>query len=259
MEQLNNLMQKLNNDSLCAVSIYDKDKQKYVCNNLSSEKILEDFGSAEDYFESLYSQGHTNLTVQERRKNGNSTKNISNAFNVTFGTTESEKPVNEKTEKPQKKKENKLDVNEIIDLKIASIRSKELEKENLELKERLKRIKKKHKFLEREKLLNEFTVKKSDSFNNMLAGAIKQAPVIMAGLGIKVPIPAQGLGAVYDDGETSNFSSLKIDFLNMVKTIDDNNIQLLDTIHKKVVSNDDNGEFSNELVKLLHKHNMITA
>jgi hypothetical protein len=262
MEQLEKLMEKLNTDTLCSVSIYDKVQGVYVCTNLSHLKIQQDYGCAEDYFESIYSEGHTNLTVQERRKNGNSIKNIGSPFDVAFGNTNNKQDVEtkpEKQEKAKKKKDTPLNVNEIIDLKIASIRAVELQKQNDELKAKLKKSKKKHKVLEREKLNREFTVQKSDSFNNMLLGAIKQAPTIMAGLGMNVPNanPTSGLGAVYDDGDTSDFTDVKIEFLELIKTLEDDTIELLNTIYKKVTINDDDGAFSNELVELLQKHNMI--
>ncbi len=257
MEQLEKLMNKLNTDALCSVSIYDKAQGLYVCTNLSHLKIQEDYGCAEDYFENIYSEGHTNLTVQERRKNGNSIKNIGSPFDVTFGNPDPKLELGTKSEKSKKKKDSSLNVNEIIDLKIASIRAVELQKENDELKAKLKRSKKKHKVLEREKLTREFTVQKSDSFNNMLLGVVKQAPSIMAGLGMKVPLPAPGLGASYEDGNVNDYTETKIEFLELVKTLEDDTIELLSTIYKKVTINEDDGAFSNELVKLLQKHNMI--
>lgn len=263
MEQLEKLMNKLNTDALCSVSIYDKMQDKYVCTNLSHLKILEDYCCAEDYFESIYALGHTNLTVQERRKNGNAIKNIGTSFDVSFGENALEEnkllAFDKKIEKVKKKKVSGLPgTNELIDLKIASIRAVELQRELDELKVKYRKKNKKYKVLEREKLTKEFTVQKSDSFNNMLLGAIKQAPVIMAGLGIGVPVASQGLNSPEIDADYSNFSTSKIDFLELVKTLEDDTIDVLTTIYNKVTLNNDNGAFTEDLVTLFKKHNMIT-
>ncbi len=261
MEQLEKLMNKLNIDALCSVSIYDKVQDKYVCTNLSHLKIKEGFGCSEDYFESIYASGHTNLTVQERRKNGNSIKNVGASFSVIFGENNAQPLLkfDEKSEKVKKKKiATSLGTNEIIDLKIASIRALEYQKELEELKKKYRRNKKKVKILEREKLSKEFTVQKSDSFNNMVLGAIKQAPVIMAGLGIGVPTASPGLNGPEIDTDYTNFSDSKIDFLELVKTLEDDTIDLLTTIYNKVTINNDEGAFTADLVALFKKHNMIT-
>ena len=257
MEQLEKLIDKLNTDPLAKVSIYDNDKSMYVCTSLSHEKIKEQYSCAEDYFEKIYADGHTNLTIQERRKSGNSIRSYGSPFEVSFGNQSVKNEPKKEIEKTKKSKNTSLSVNEIIDLKIAKIRAAELEKINEDLKSRLKKSKRKHKILEREKLTNEFTVKKSDSFNNMLLGAFQKAPLIMAGLGMKVPIQESGLGASFYDENTQNYSETKIGFLDLVKTLEDDSIELLNTIYKKVTNKDDDGAFADELVELLKRHNMI--
>ena len=68
--------------------------------------------------------------------------------------------------------------------------AKKLEESQRENKE----LKAKNEELNEEKLQKRYTKESNDSLNNMLLGVVKQAPIILKGLGFNVPIEANGLG-----------------------------------------------------------------
>lgn len=83
------LIEKLNSDPLCAVSVYDIDKFSQILKPTLGSDLKQEYGSIKDFVENLNSNNHKNLLVQEYRKNGSSFAKKGNAFPVNFG----EKPV----------------------------------------------------------------------------------------------------------------------------------------------------------------------
>jgi hypothetical protein len=267
MKQLDSLMLKLNTDKICAVSVFDIDLNKNIFTNLTHDRIIDNYGCSEDFFESLNSENHTNLRIQEKRQNGkNAYKPIGDAFEVTFGNQENkkmEKTVPETSEKKKKKKKKKkssfgLGLPEIFDLKMQSMERNRFEKENDKLTLENKTLLEENLALKTEKLEKTFKVEKSDSFNNMLSGAVSKLPMILGALGYPVPANAGLAGIVDDEIDYEELSDEKRGFIQVIKATDDGMVALLNVIFKNVSLQTEHNPFATDLKDLLEKYNLIT-
>lgn len=265
MEQLEDLMERLNSDKFCAVTIYDNDKSQPIYRNYTHEQIQNEHGTSQAFFESLYEQGYTKLSIQERRKNGvNAFKNESDIFEVSFG--ESSETSIKKVKKAKKKKSKKksglmgLGMAEIFDLKLQAHDRAELARKLQESEKENKELKDKNEKLLEEELLRKYTKESNDSLNNMLLGVVKQAPLILKGLGFNVPVESSGLAvASPDDLEDIQYSESKRTFLDLAKTLDDDTLELLQVIYLKINQKSADNVFAQELFELLQKHQMIAT
>ena len=130
MEQLDDLMDKLNSDKFCAVTVYDRDTSKPIFRNVTHEQIKNDYGTSEEFFEKVFAEGYKQITLQEKRKNGaNAFKMEGEPFDVSFGNTTEVMP--KQTSKKKKKKKSGLmglGMTEIFDLKLQAYDRVELAK-----------------------------------------------------------------------------------------------------------------------------------
>jgi hypothetical protein len=262
MEQLDDLMDKLNSDKFCAVTVYDRDTSKPIFRNVTHEQIKNDYGTAEEFFEKVFAEGYKKLTLQEKRKNGaNAFKIEGDTFDVSFGSTAEAEP--KQTAKKKKKKKMKsglmgLGMTEIFDLKMQAYDRGELARKLEESQRENKELKAKNEELNEEKLQKRYTKESNDSLNNMLLGVVKQAPIILKGLGFNIPIEANGLGvASTDDIENDTYSEVKKSFLETIKSLDDDTISLLQVIYQKINEKSENNVFSQELFELLQQNQML--
>lgn len=268
MEQLDDLMDKLASDKFCAVTVYDRTTSKPIFRNITHEQIKNDYGTSEEFFEKLYSDGFTKLIIQEKRKNGvNAFKIEGDPFNVTFGeiVSNSRDTGDEPEQTPKKKKKKKksaglmgLGIADIFDLKLQARDRDELAKKLEESEKYNRELKAKNEELTEEKLQRKYTKESNDSLNNMLLGVVKQAPIILKGLGFNVPIESGGLAmASPEDLEDENYSDAKKAFLDIIRTLDDDTITLLSVIYQKINEKTESNIFSQELFGLLQKHQML--
>ena len=262
MEQLDDLMDKLNSDKFCAVTVYDRDTSKPIFRNVTHEQIKNDYGTAEEFFEKVFAEGYKKLTLQEKRKNGaNAFKIEGDTFDVSFGSTAEAEP--KQTAKKKKKKKMKsglmgLGMTEIFDLKMQAYDRGELARKLEESQRENKELKAKNEELNEEKLQKRYTKESNDSLNNMLLGVVKQAPIILKGLGFNVPIEANGLGvASADDIDNDTYSEVKKSFLETIKSLDDDTTALLQVIYQKINEKSENNVFSQELFELMQQHQML--
>lgn len=268
MEQLDDLMDKLASDKFCAVTVYDRTTSKPIFRNITHEQIKNDYGTSEEFFEKLYSDGFTKLTIQEKRKNGvNAFKLEGDPFDVTFGeivsnTSNSDNEPKQTAKKKKKKKKSAglmgLGIADIFDLKLQARDRDELARKLEESEKYNRELKAKNEELTEEKLQRKYTKESNDSLNNMLLGVVKQAPIILKGLGFNVPVEKSGLAmASPEDLEDENSSDAKKAFMDIVRTLDDDTIALLSVIYQKINEKTENNFFSQELFGLLQKHQML--
>ena len=261
MEQLDDLMDKLNSDKFCAVTVYDRDTSKPIFRNVTHEQIKNDYGTAEEFFEKVFADGFKKITLQEKRKNGaNAFKMEGDPFDVSFGNSVEAEP--KQSAKKKKKKKMKsglmgLGMTEIFDLKMQAYDRGELARKLEESQRDNKELKAKNEELNEEKLQKRYTKESNDSLNNMLLGVVKQAPIILKGLGFNVPIEANGLGVANPTDDTENYSEVKKSFLETIKNLDDDTIVLLQVIYQKINEKSENNVFSQELFELLQQHQML--
>ena len=268
MEQLDDLMDRLGSDKFCAVTVTESQSSKPIFRNVTHEQIKNEYGTPESFFEKLYSEGYTKLTIQEKRKNGaNAFKIEGEPFDVTFGESEkkSKTKESEPMEAPKKKKKKKkssglmgLGIAEIFDLKLQAHDRGELARKLEETQRENRELKARNDELNEEKLQKRYTKESNDSLNNMLLGVVKQAPLILKGLGFNVPVETSGLAmATADDLQDDTYSDAKKAFLDIIKTLDDDTIVLLSVIYQKINEKSENNVFSQELFGLLQKHQML--
>lgn len=261
MEQLDDLMDKLNSDKFCAVTVYDREAAKPIFRNVTHEQVKNEYGTAEEFFEKVFADGYKKLTLQEKRKNGaNAFKMEGEPFDVSFGnsTEVKSKQISKKKKKKKKSGLMGLGMTEIFDLKMQAYDRGELARKLEESERENKELKAKNEALNEEKLQKRYTKESNDSLNNMLLGVVKQAPIILKGLGFNVPIESNGLGvASVDDTESDSYSEVKRSFLEIIKTLDDDTIALLQVIYQKINEKSENNIFSQQLFELLQQHQML--
>lgn len=266
MEQLEDLMDRLNSDKFCAVTIYDREKSLPIVRNYTHEQLQNEHGTSQAFFESLFEQGYTKVSIQERRKNGtNAFKNEGDVFEVSFGESTEEKPV-KKVKKAKKKKSKKksglmgLGMAEIFDLKLQAHDREELARKLQESQNENKELKAKNEKLVEEELHRKYTKESNDSLNNMLLGVVKQAPLILKGLGFNVPVESSGLAmASVAEVEEMEYSDSKRHFLDLAKSLDDDTLSLFQVIYNKINEKNTENVFALELYQLLQKHQMIVS
>jgi hypothetical protein len=261
MERLDELMDKLNNDRFCAVTVFDRNTSKPIYRNVTHELIQNQYGSSEEFFEKIFADGYKKITLQEKRRNGsNAFKIEGKTFDVTFGeakNTETSEPM-EEAKKKKKSGLMGLGIAEIFDLKLQAHDRSELAKKLEESERNNRELKAKNDELNEERLQRKYTKESNDSLNNMLLGAVKQAPLILKALGFNVPAENGGLAiASPDDLYDESFSEAKKSFLNIVQTLDDDTITLLSVIYQKINEKSQDNFFSQELFGLLQKYQML--
>lgn len=266
MKQLNELIVKLNNDELCAVDIYDKDLSKFIYRNFTNQKIAEQYKNSEDFFESLLESGHQNLTIQEKRKSGNSFKYIGKEFSIEPEIEPKENKLameKMKTKKKKKKKKksnsglNGLGITEMISLHTKADKVDELKTENKELKEETKAQKKEIERLKEEALLVKYTRENNDSRNKTIMTAIKEAPGILAGLGFKIPVPSAGLAGSIQDVEYEEFNENQSRLIDIVKQGDDSTNEILLSLVDKI--NEADETFATQFYNFLVIHKIVQS
>ena len=257
MQQLDNLIEKLNNDQYSAVSVFDLDAKSFLYRNKTHFEIASEFGVAEDFFETLFALGHKRLNLTLKRKNGSTYKADEKGFEVNFSTDNQElepepmptviKPVQTQELFPNAMGLGTLD---IMNLMVSKNDAQRLFTENEVLKSENKEQKKLIEELKEERLASKYNTEKNKGNQEMLLGAIQQIPTLVNFVkGQPMPV---GLSAPIE----SHLSPIKQDFAKALQNIDDTILTVLDSINKGLNSN---VEFSNELAELLKKHQLWEA
>lgn len=265
MEQLEDLMDRLNSDKFCAVTLYDRKANKPIYRNVTHDQIKQDYGASQGFFEHVFAEGYTELTIQEKRKNGNNAFKVEgDSFDVELGDSAETTPRKQVQKKKKKKKKKAktglmgLGMTEIFDLKLQAYDRAELARKLQESEAENKDLRAKNEALNEEKLQKKYTKESNDSLNNMLLGVVKQAPLILKGLGFNVPVESAGLSiATEQDLQSNDYSETKTGFLDIVKTMDDDTITLFQVMYQKISEKTQHNVFSQELFELLQKHQMI--
>lgn len=262
MKQLESLIHKLNTDVYASVTVYDRETEAYLHRNMIHAKIIDEYESAEEFFEKLYADGHKKLTLYPKRKNGNSFKNDGDSFEVNFGKQDEkmEKSGSNKPVKKKKKKKNNsfgLGAAEIFDLKLGAYEKERFARENDILTAKCERLESENSALKEEKLERKYKIEKNEALNATIQGGLKSLPLIMKGLGMNVPDAALGLQGNVTELEDENLSQVKKDFIEIVKATDDDMVTLMQVIFNKINQNVEKNEFAIDLQELLQKHNMI--
>ena len=251
MQNLDTLIDKLNTDSYSAVSVLDLDTNTFVFRNKTHAEIIADFGSAEEFFETLFADGHKRLNLTLKRKNGSTYKADGTSFDVNFSKeSQSVQPVQSPVTPDVFPNSFGLGSLDMINLFVAKGDAQRLHSENEILKATEKENKKLIEELKEERLASKYDTDKSKGTQEMLLGAIQQLPTIMAM--VKGVPPVAGLGS-----PTENYSTpAKQNFAKALQNLDDSTVNVLESINNGMNSN---AAFTNELAQLLQRHQLWTA
>jgi hypothetical protein len=251
MQNLDTLIDKLNTDSFSAVSVLDLDTNTFVFRNKTHAEIIADFGSAEEFFETLFADGHKRLSLTLKRKNGSTYKADGTSFDVNFSKEiQSVQPVQSPVTTDMFPNSFGLGSLDMINLFVAKGDAQRLHSENEILKATEKENKKLIDELKEERLASKYDTDKSKGTQEMLLGAIQQLPTIMA-LVKGVP-PVAGLASPVENYSTP----AKQHFAKALQNLDDSTVNVLESINNGLNSN---VQFTNELAELLQKHQLWTA
>ena len=209
MTKLDKLINALNTDKYAAVTIKNINTNQVIYNNLISESVLNQFGSAEKLFEQLITDGNTNVQVEPKRKNGNNFKPVDEIFTLSPDApvqtlaiampAPSEDFSIEKKKKKKKKKKDFFGLNgglsapELIRLNVEADKVGDLKERNRKLEDENARLLEKNAELKEEQLLKKYTAENNESRNNMIMMGLQNAPMLLGALGVKMA--PTGLGA----------------------------------------------------------------
>lgn len=260
MQELENLMEKLNTDQFSAVSVLDLDSSKFVFRNKTHAEIIEEYATAEDFFETLFAQGHKRLNLTLKRKNGSTYKVDGQSFEVNFSKQNLETQAVAKQEPRVSQPAQMPDIFsnsfglgtlDVMNLMVAKNDASRLFTENEVLKSENKEQKKLIEELKEERLATKYSTDKSKGTQEMLMGAIQHLPTLIS-FAKGTPMPMTGLAAAVEDYS----SPIKQSFAEALQNIDDTVVTVLGSINNGLNSN---VEFSNELAQLLKKHQLWEA
>lgn len=257
MQELENLMEKLNTDVYSAVSVFDLNTNRFLFRNKTHSEIVQEFETAEDFFEHLFENGNHNLRLTLKRKNGNNFKADGNSFDVNFSKNNQPQTFPVSEVQPQTQPQQKQDVFsnnfglgalDVMNLMVSKSDAARLHTECEVLKAENKELKNKYETIREEQLLSKYNADKESGLWGALQGVINNAPALMATFKGNAPV---GLASPVE----SYTSEVKQHFAAVLTHLDDNVVNVLESINNGLQNN----EFSNELAELLKKYHLWEA
>lgn len=258
MHTLNQLIDSLNQDILSAVSVFDKDLAKFVVRNKTQPEIISQHSTAENFFEELYANGHKNLKLTLKQKEGSGFKTVYE-FDSTFGAPNQPPKTNEMmpqqptvhAAQPMQNSEfgmfglGALDIMNLVsdsrDAKRLQMDNEFLKRENIDVKKENDRIKE-------EQMLAKYTREGKEANQQMLAGAIQSIPAIIQ---LVKGGDTEGLNAA----QPAYSTDVKTNFASKLNDTPDSTLQVLESIAGGITNNPN---FTAELATLLKKHQLMS-
>lgn len=275
MTKLDHLINSLNTDKYAAVTIRNTNGGQVIYKDLLSENVLNQFQSAENLFAQLLTDGYTHVSIEPRRKNGNTFKSVDEVFNISPQAAVQPLMVSEpiqnlsvatpvenqnfaiKKKKKKKKKKNGLfGLNggltgaELIALNVRADKVSDLQERNRKLEDDNARLSEKNSELKEEQLLKKYTAENSDSRNNLFAVALQNAPMLLGAFGVKTtPTGLAAPDAILSDVQTK--------ILNIVKSTAEPVNEILLKVLYRLQSTDENDTFKALFMKFLNENEII--
>lgn len=261
MGKLDNIINFINQDKRYLISVFDCDLGTYIYKYFPATNILEQFGTAESFFEDLNAKNHKHLNIQSHQKNGSGKKKIAEPITVNFSSTQEEQPVTKPVAieqqpnftTPMSRTEANafgLGATQIFELMVEKNEANRLRTDNAELKSENKRLREQNEEYKEKLLSDKYDYQKEkdkrDSTNGMLTGLMGALPMVMEHLK-----PAQSVGLA---SPQVNYGSLvKNNFAQNLENLDDETVKVLSLVIHTMGSNE---QFSADFVELLKKHNL---
>ncbi|MFV8347269.1 hypothetical protein [Flavobacterium sp. ZB4P13] len=260
MLELDGLIDKLNSDQYAAVSVLDLDTNSFLFRNKTHAEIIEQYGTAEEFFESLFAKGHKRLNLNLKRKNGSTYKADGQGFTVNF-SKENQEPQAVASQEPRTTQPAQvpdvfansfgLGTLDVMNLFVSKNDATRLLAENTVLLSDNKLLKETNERLKEDALATKYSSDKGKGTQEMLMGAIQQLPTLISFVK-GTPMPTAGLMAAVE----AYSSPVKQSFADALQNIDDTVVNVLGSINNGLNSN---VEFSNELATLLKKYQLWEA
>lgn len=266
MTKLDKLINALNTDKYAAVTIRNTNTNQVIYNNLISESVLSQFGTAEKLFEQLITDGNTNVQVEPKRKNGNNFKPVDDIFTlspdapvqplaITMPGPSEDFSIEKKKKKKKKKKDffglnGGLSAPELIRLNVEADKVGDLRDRNRKLEDENARLLEKNAELKEEQLLKKYTAENNESRNNMIMMGLQNAPMLLGALGLKT-VPT-GLGAADAD-----LPEVQAKIMAIVKSTPDNFNEIILSTLKRLQSTNPEDEFKVAFGQFLTENNII--
>lgn len=273
-KQLDIIIQRLKTEPKFLITVENKETGFFVCRKQSGEKLVNQYGSIENFFEEIYKNGHRKVGIQPFRKNGSSGTALDGYLEFTFSDDSQQQPATPPmTTAPTPavpiyempvvgnfgsglKGAVQLGLPELLQMHQAQNDNVRNAEENKYLKIRVDDLEKQVKSYEKKELQYEFSREERKERAESQKGYLEVFKSLAEPFMPVIAGKMMGAGAVAQATETAlgnpAFSELKNEFLQVISSQNDVNIDIL----YRVLSGFDNGEFVNELVELLTKNKL---
>ena len=91
-KELIDIINRLKNSPSILISVINKETGQPLVRSFSADRFVERYGSVEAFFNSLVSEGISQIIVEERRKLGNTTRSFSTPKTFILGPKEEDTP-----------------------------------------------------------------------------------------------------------------------------------------------------------------------
>jgi hypothetical protein len=264
--KLDTIIEKINTEERFLLSVFDTQSGRYLYKYYPAQKILAEFQTGENFFESLNEKGHKNLKLYSHLRNGSGKIKLAEPIDVNFTVpTQNEAMIEPTTTIVTHALASNpvhypsdisglfgLGAPQVMELMVKKNEADRLTIENAELRADNRSLKEQNEKYREEILKEKYDYQKEkDKKGNthaligQLAGSL---PAIMSY--IKPATPNEGLNA---SQEIDYGSPIKNNFIQGVKQTDDDTLTMLAII---LSNSNTNIEFSNELILLLKKYNL---
>lgn len=192
-KELIDIINRLKNSPSILISVINKETGQPLVRSFSADRFVEKYGSVEAFFNSLVSEGISQIIVEERRKLGNTTRSFSTPKTFILGPKEEDTPPQDTPEvmpttvSPAPLQQQPmgqmglmgLSFPQMMDLHVKAHDQGRLEVENKFLKEKNEKLEQEIAALKEERLADKFSEAKAKGNNEMLLGIFQQLPMLM--------------------------------------------------------------------------------
>ncbi|KGO84437.1 hypothetical protein Q763_01460 [Flavobacterium beibuense F44-8] len=263
MKQLETIIQKLKNDQYFAVTITNRETYKTVCTNRMASQMVEEAGSVEKYFNKIVEEGHTEIAINPRRKNGTSFKDDGQPVKLSL------RPKGEHSYEATPVVSNSPALNQPssgqnpifglmagmngLDMAYRYQDYPKVTTENDRLKLENENLKKEVASLEKEIMQRDFSDNKANGNKELVSELLGALPTVM-GMLSQSKSAQGGLNGSSDTETTETLSDAKKHLIEALKNQSDGIVYYLEAVLTGMTKNE---PFSIELLKLLQTNNLI--
>ena len=187
-KELIDIINRLKNSPSILISVINKETGQPLVRSFSADRFVEKYGSVEAFFNSLVSEGISQIIVEERRKLGNTTRSFSTP--EVMPATVSPAPLQQQPMGQMGLMG--LSFPQMMDLHVKAHDQGRLEVENKFLKEKNEKLEQEIAALKEERLADKFSEAKAKGNNEMLLGIVQNLPMLMGAFKGGAPTGLQG-------------------------------------------------------------------